>query len=115
MKVSAFLAALFACGVLTSLAIASPSKHEKPTTTTTDATTASTPKPKCNQVELKGTAMAGTFSFTVTKANKRGRDLVGTPVSLAVPVDAKVKAKACMAEGGALTLRALHVKVSPKP
>jgi hypothetical protein len=111
MRISALLTALFVAGLVASLALASPTKQPKPQTTST-TTTAST-KPKCNQVELKGSALAGSVSFTVTKANKRGRDLVGTAVTLLVPSGAKVKAKACSAEGGALTLRDLHVKVSP--
>jgi hypothetical protein len=111
MRISAFLTALFVAGLVASLALASPTKQPKPQTTNT-TTTAST-KPKCNQVELKGAATAGSVSFTVTKANKRGRDLVGTAVTLVTPAGAKVKTKACSAEGGALTLRDLHVKISP--
>jgi predicted secreted protein len=109
MRISALLAALFVVGLVVSLALASPTKKPKPQATNT--TTAS--KPKCDQVELKGNATAGSVTFTVTKANKRGRSLVGTAVTLVIPADAKVKAKACSAAGGALTLRNLHVKVSP--
>jgi hypothetical protein len=69
---------------------------------------------RCDQVELKGNATAGSVTFTVTKANKRGRNLVGTAVTLTVPAGAKVKAKACTTAGStALTLRDLHVKVPP--
>jgi hypothetical protein len=46
----------------------------------------------------------------VTKANKRGRSLVGTPAALVVPAGAKIKAKACSDSSGGLTLRDLHVK-----
>jgi predicted secreted protein len=110
MRISALLAALFVASLVASLALASPTKKPKPGTTTT-TTTAS--KPKCDQVELKGNVTAGSVTFTVIKANKRGRSLVGTPVTLVMPASAKVKAKACRAEGGALTLRNLNVKVSP--
>ena len=111
MRISALLTALFVAGFVASLALASPTKKPKPQTTSTTTTSAS--KPKCDQVELKGGASAGSVTFTVMKANKRGRSLVGTPVTLVIPAGAAVKAKACSAAGGPLTLRDLHVKVSP--
>jgi hypothetical protein len=37
----------------------------------------------------------GNVTFTITKANELGHSLVGTTVTLTVPVGAKVKAKAC--------------------
>jgi hypothetical protein len=116
MKIKAILlAALFVMGLVASLAFAKAPKHGQTTsTTTTTAATTTTPhKPKCDQVELKGNATAGSVTFTVTKANKRGQSLVGTTMTLIVPANAKVKAKACSATGGALTLRDLHVKVAP--
>jgi predicted secreted protein len=114
MKLKALLVALFIAGLAASLALAQPVKHPKPGATTTGTTTTTTPKPKCHQVELKGTATGGSVAFTVTKASKSGRSLVGTAVSLSVPAGAKVKAKACTTEGSnTLTLRDLHVEVSP--
>jgi hypothetical protein len=114
MKLKVLLAVLFVAGLAASIAFASsprPQKADtKPTSTTT--TTTST-KPKCQQVELKGNATSGSVAFTVTKANKRGRSLVGTSVTLTVPAGGKIKAKACSVDGGALTLRDLHVKVKP--
>jgi hypothetical protein len=114
MKIKAILlVAVFVVGITSSLALASPSKHPGNTETQTTDTTTSTPKkPKCNQVELKGSATSGSVAFTVTKANKHGRNLVGTQVTLPVPAGASIKAKACSA-GGTLTLRDLHVRVSP--
>jgi predicted secreted protein len=113
MKLKALLlVALFIVGLTASLALASPSKQPKAADTSTTTTTNASAKPKCDQVELKGSATGGSFAFTVTKANKRGRNLVGTAVTLVVPAGAKVKAKACSA-GGTLTLRDLHVKVPP--
>ena len=110
MKIKAlFLVAIFVVGLTASLALASPSKKGTEAQTTTTTTT--TEKPKCDQVELKGSATSGTVAFTVTKANKRGKNLVGTTVTLAIPAGAKVKAKACTA-GNTLTLRDLHVKVA---
>jgi hypothetical protein len=82
-------------------------------TTTGSTTTTTSKKPKCQQVELKGKDATGSVSFTVSKANKRGRNLVGTSVTLTVPAGAKIKAKACSGDGGALTLRDLHVKAKP--
>ncbi len=112
MRIRALLAALFVVGLLASLALASPTKQPKPKPQATNTTTTAS-KAKCDHVELKGNATGGSVTFTVTKANKRGLSLVGTPVTLVIPAGAKVKAKACSAAGGALTLRNLHVKVSP--
>ena len=117
MKIKALLVVLLVAGFAASLALAKGPKPTKPakvvaTTTTTTTTTTTAVKPKCNQVELKGNSTAGSITFTVTKANKRGRALVGTAVTLTVPAGAKVKAKACTTSGSsALTLRDLHVKV----
>jgi heme-binding NEAT domain protein len=115
MKLKAILLAVFVAGLAASLAFAAApnsGKPGKPGTTTGSTTTTTPKKPKCQQVELKGNDATGSVSFTVLKANKRGRSLVGTSVTLSVPAGAKVKAKACSA-GGTLTLRDLHV--SPKP
>jgi hypothetical protein len=106
MKIKALVVALFAAGLAASLALASSGPG---TTTTTTTTTGK--KAKCAQVELKGTANAGSLGFVVKKASKRGRALVGTTVTLAVPAGAKVKAKACTTAGSStLTLRELHVQ-----
>ena len=112
MKLKALLAVLFVAGLAASLALAASPKPSKPGAKTASTTTTTSKKPKCQQVELKGNGAAGSVSFTVQKANKRGRSLVGTSVTLSIPAGAKVKAKAC-SSGGALTLRDLHV--SPKP
>jgi hypothetical protein len=113
MKLKMLLAALFVAGLAASLALAASPKAAKPKPGMTTATTTTTSKkPKCQQVELKGNATSGSVAFTVLKANKRGRSLVGTTVTLTVPAGGKVKAKAC-SDGGTLTLRDLHVKVKP--
>jgi hypothetical protein len=112
MKLKVLLAVLFVAGLAASLALAASPKQKpgtKPTSTSTTTTTTGK-KPKCNQVELKGNATAGSVTFTVLKANKRGRSLVGTAVTLTVPAGGKIKAKACSGTGGALTLSDLHVK-----
>jgi hypothetical protein len=115
MKLRVLLAVLFVAGLAASLALAASAKQPKPgaKTATTTTTTTTSKKPKCQQVELKGNATSGSVAFTVLKANKRGRSLVGTSVTLVVPAGGKVKAKACSAAGGGLTLRELHVKVKP--
>jgi hypothetical protein len=113
MKIKALVAVLFLAGLAASFALASPQKRSPSTSTTTSSTTTTTgKKAKCHQVELKGEATGGSVAFTVKKANKRGRDLVGDAVTLVIPAGAKVKAKACTAEGSsALTLRNVHVIV----
>jgi heme-binding NEAT domain protein len=116
MKLKAILVVVFVAGLAASLAFAASPKSGKPGkpgTTTGSTTTTTSKKPKCRQVELKGNGATGSVSFTVLKANKRGRSLVGTSVTLTVPAGAKVKAKACSGDGGALTLRDLHVKAKP--
>jgi hypothetical protein len=116
MKLKVLLAVLFVAGLAASLALAAAPKPSKPGTpgakTATTTTTTTSKKPKCQQVELKGNATSGSIAFTVLKANKRGRSLVGTSVTLTVPAGGKIKAKAC-SDGSTLTLRELHVKVKP--
>jgi hypothetical protein len=111
MKIKALVAVLFVAGLAASFALASPQKRGPSTSTSTSSTSTTGKKAKCQQVELKGDATGGSAAFTVKKANKRGRNLVGTGVSLVIPAGAKVKAKVCTAEGGAMTLRDLHVRV----
>ena len=111
MKLKVILAVVFVAGLAASLAFAASPKAGKPGTSSTTTTTSK--KPKCQQVELKGKDGTGSVSFAVVKANKRGRSLVGTSVTLSIPAGAKVRAKACTGEGGALTLRDLHVKAKP--
>jgi hypothetical protein len=114
MKLKVLLAVLFVAGLAASLAFAAAPKPSKPKpgATTASTTTTTSKKPKCQQVELKGNATAGSVTFTVLKANKRGRSPVGTSVALTVPAGGKVKAKAC-SDDRTLTLRDLHVKVKP--
>jgi hypothetical protein len=111
MKIKTLVVVLFMSGLAASFALASPQKRS-PTTSTSTSSTTSGKKEKCRQVELKGEATSGSASFMVKKANKRGRDLAGSAVTLAIPAGATVKAKACGAEGSsALILRDLHVRV----
>jgi hypothetical protein len=120
-KIKALLVVVLVAGVAASLALAKPPKPPKAAVTTTTSTvhttttttTTHTPKPKCDQVELKGSAVAGSVTFTVMKQNRHGA-LVGTQVTLTIPANAKIKAKACTSAGSStLTLRNLHVDVPP--
>jgi hypothetical protein len=107
MKLKLLLVAVFVAGFSASFALASSEKGHDPTTT---GTTTTSKKPKCAQVELKGDSAAGSFAFTVKKANKSGSKLVGQQVTLTIAAGDKVKAKACTTTGSsALTLRELHV------
>jgi hypothetical protein len=113
MKIKALaLAAVLVAGAAASLAIAKSKPPKSGASVTSSTGPTASHKPKCNQVELKGDGATGSVSFTVKKANKRGRNLVGTQVTLNVPAGAKVKAKACSA-GTTLTLRDLHVEGGP--
>ena len=112
MKIKALLAVLFVAGLAASLAFAASPKPPKGAKAQASTTTTTTSKrSKCQQVELKGNATGGSLTFAVTKANKRGRNLVGSAATLVVPAGATVKAKACSDSSGGLTLRDLHVKV----
>lgn len=113
MKLKLLLVAVFVAGFSASFALASSQKGKDPTTTTGTATTSK--KPKCAQVELKGDSAAGSFTFTVKKANKSRSSLVGQQITLAIAAGGKVKAKACTTAGSsALTLRDLHVEQHTK-
>jgi hypothetical protein len=97
MKRISLLLALFCLGLVTaSLAVAkgSPPGKGKPEgkgkkTTTSATTDPATCKPKISVI-LKGTFVSGggtSFTMNVTQTNFHGRDLVGSPLTLAV--DAK--------------------------
>src|SRR2546423_12365236 len=97
MKLKAILAVVFVAGLAASLAFAGapkPGKPGKPGTTGSTTTTTSK-KPKCQQVELKGNGAAGSGSFTLLKAKKRGRNPGGTSVTPTTAPGAKGEAKAC--------------------
>ena len=53
---------------------------------------------KCHNVSLKGTAAATTFTVTVDKSNKAGRDLKGKPVTLTFTGKVNVNARMCSAD-----------------
>jgi hypothetical protein len=61
-------------------------------------------------VELQGSNGAGSVTFTVTKANKKGSALVGKSVALTIAAGSTVHANACIDAAGALTLKELELK-----
>ena len=54
-------------------------------------------KKKCQNLSIKGTAAATTFTITVDRSNKAGRDLNGQPISL--KFQGKVNINALMCSG----------------
>jgi hypothetical protein len=59
--------------------------------------TSTTSAKKCHNVSLKGTAAATTFTVTVDKSNKAGRELKGKPVTLTFTGKVNVNARMCSA------------------
>jgi hypothetical protein len=111
MKLKVLIAALFVAGFASSFALAGGTRGAADTTTgaTTTGATTTPDRPKCQSVELRGSDGAGTLTFTVTKASKKGSALAGKPVTLAIAAGAKVHASACIDAAGALTLRHLEL------
>jgi hypothetical protein len=72
---------------------------------------------KCHNVSLKGTAAATTFTITVDKSNKAGRDLKGKPITLKFEGKVNVNAVMCAdtsagASAGASTFQLRNLKVA---
>src|SRR3954454_9889868 len=67
---------------------------------------------KCHNVSLKGTAPATTFTVTVEKANKAGRDLKSATVTFSGKVG--INAQLCSSgdAGAVTTLKLRNLKVS---
>jgi hypothetical protein len=61
----------------------------------TGSTSTSETGHKCKNVSLKGTAGATTFTITVEKSSKAGRDLVGKPATLTFQGKVNVNARMC--------------------
>ncbi len=112
MKVKALLVALFAVGLVASLAFAASPLATRSDTTTSIATTAPehNNKPHCQNLELKGSVSGGSIALTVRRASEHGRDLVGKQISFAVAGDVSAKVRACGAAGAqTYELRVLKV------
>jgi hypothetical protein len=63
----------------------------------TGSTSTTSSDKKCKNVSLKGTAGATTFTVTVEKSSKAGRDLKGKPATLTFSGKVNVNARMCSA------------------
>jgi hypothetical protein len=63
----------------------------------TGSTSTTSSAKKCKNVSLKGTAGATTFTVTVDKSSKAGRDLKGKPATLTFSGKVSVNARMCSA------------------
>ena len=122
MKRIAVLVALFCVGLLAaSFAFADDGgkgkgkgkDHQSGSTSTTSS------GKSCKNVSLKGTAGATSFTITVEKSSKAGRDLNGTPATLTFSGKVSVNARLCSAAttgaapaSGTFELRNLKVSKS---
>jgi hypothetical protein len=96
MKRIAVLLALFCAGLLAaSFALADNGGKGKPQSVSSTSTTSS--GPKCKNVSLKGTAATTSFTVTVDKSSKAGRDLVGKPATLTFSGKVNINARMCSA------------------
>jgi hypothetical protein len=99
MKRIGVLLALFCVGLLAaSFAFADDGgkgngKNKNQATTGTTSTSSS--GKKCKNVSLKGTAAATTFTVTVDKSSKAGRDLKGKPATLTFSGKVNINARMC--------------------
>jgi hypothetical protein len=103
MKRIAVLLALFCAGLLAaSFAFADDGgkgkgKSESGSTSTSSA------GPRCKNVSLKGTAAATSFTVTVEKSNRAGRDLNGKPATMTFSGKVSINARMCTAAAGGTT------------
>lgn len=143
MKLKALFLALAVAGAGASFAFADDGNNGSSTSsTTTTTTTSTTPEkgPRCPRFELRGTfgtASAGSFTMTVTKANEAATSLVGQTATVAIDAKTRVSwagvgtltgpntgdnvtvhARQCGGSSGAITaqdVRAHAVKANPGP
>jgi hypothetical protein len=118
-RIAVLIALLCAGGLLASFALADNGGGNgkgkgKPTSTGTTTNGKGKPAKKCRNISLKGTAGATSFTVTVTKANKAGRDLKTATVTFSGKVN--LNGTLCTegtggaaATGGTLQLRTLKV------
>jgi hypothetical protein len=108
MKRIATLLALFCVGLLAaSFAFADDGgKGKAGSATGSTSTTKDHGKKKCHNVSLKGTAPASSFTVTVEKSNKAGRDLKGTSVTLKFEGKVNVNAVMCSSDTSSATASA---------
>ena len=103
MKRIGVLLALFCVGLLAaSFAFADDGgKGKGKNQTTTGSTSTSSAGKRCKNVSLKGTAAATTFTVTVDKSSKAGRDLKGKPATLTFSGKVNINARMCSVGTGA--------------
>ncbi len=99
MKRIAVLLALFCAGLLAaSFAFADDGGKGKGNDQAQSSSTSTTSSgPKCKNVSLKGTAAATSFTVTVDKSSKAGRDLNGKPATLTFSGKVNINARMCSA------------------
>lgn len=99
MKRIGVLLALFCVGLLAaSFAFADDGgKGKGKDQSVTGSTSTSSSGKKCKNVSLKGTAGATSFTITVDKSSKAGRDLKGKPATLTFSGKASINARMCSA------------------
>jgi predicted secreted Zn-dependent protease len=101
MKRIGVLLALFCVGLLAaSFAFADDGgkgKGKNKNQATTGSTSTSSSGKKCKNVSLKGTAAVTTFTVTVDKSSKAGRDLKGKPATLTFSGKVNINARMCSA------------------
>jgi hypothetical protein len=116
------LLALFAAGVVASIALASPPPGHGHDSTSSSSTLTTHGKSgdhanKCHPVNLKGTVSGGTIALKVTKASGKNSQLAGTTQTLKVDGQVSVQAWTCGSTGSSSTqamfLRQLHVGGKP--
>ncbi len=116
MKKKALLLALFVAGLAASFAVGSTAGIFEGTTSThatTGTTTGENEHGKkdnsCHNVSFHGTAAATSFSLTIDKSSKPGRDL-GSSANLSFSGKVSVKARLC-GTGTSATLQLRELKV----
>jgi hypothetical protein len=103
MKRIGVLLALFCAGLLAaSFAFADDGgKGKGKNNAVTGSTSTTSSAKRCKNVSLKGTAGATSFTITVDKSSKAGRDLKGKPATLTFSGKVNVNARLCSAPTGA--------------
>ena len=95
MKRIGILLTLFCVGLLAaSFAFADNGGKGRGKSETGSTSTTSSAK-KCKNVSLKGTAAATSFTVTVDKSSKAGRDLKGKPATLTFSGKVNINARMC--------------------
>jgi hypothetical protein len=98
MKRIGVLLALFCVGLLAaSFAFADDGGKGKGKNQAATGSTSTSSSGKCKNVSLKGTAAATTFTVTVDKSSKAGRDLTGKAATLTFSGKVNINARMCSA------------------